>query len=102
MNSSRLALLLALLLVAFSSVLATAQTQTPPDPYKPVLDRLQAITTIPLKDWASQPAAMAHCEDASASAGPSSAVAVNADLTLPSCLRTKIELPKQSSGYSLD
>ena len=98
MNPSRLALLLA----AFSSLLATAQTQTPPDPYKPVLDRLQAITTIPLKDWASLPAAMAHCEDASASGGPSSPVAINADLSLPACLRSKIEIPKQSSGYSLD
>ena len=43
MNPSRLALLL----VAFSSLFAAAQTQTPADPYKPVLDRLQAITTIP-------------------------------------------------------
>src|SRR5215469_1482654 len=36
-------------LIAIS--LATAQPPTPVDPYQPVLDRLQAITTIPLDGW---------------------------------------------------
>src|ERR1035441_1153147 len=35
----------------------------PPDPYKPVLDRLQSITAIPLATWQAHAADMPHGED---------------------------------------
>src|SRR5271169_2740052 len=58
---------LRLLSVLLTSACAFAQTaSTPPDPYKPVLDRLQAITVIPLSSWQAHTADLAHGEDPAA------------------------------------
>ena len=91
----------AIFIVFFSSVFAVAQTQPTPDPYKPVLDRLQALTTIPLKDWSSTPATLAHCEQAGDSTAATATVAIDTELTLPTCVQRTIEIPKTWNGYSL-
>ena len=44
--------------------LTFAQTSPfPPDPYKPILDRLQSITVIPLPTWQAHAADLPHGED---------------------------------------
>ena len=90
-----------IVLIFTLSTIAAAQAQTPAEPYKPVLDLLQGITTLPVKDWSSQPAAMAHCEEAPASS-EAAPVAVGAELVLPACLHGSIEIPKQWNGYNLE
>src|SRR5664279_2151832 len=91
-----------LLFIALFALIAASRVnaQPPADPYKPVLDRLQAITTLPVKDWTSQPAAMAHCEEASDSPG-SPSVPVGTELVLPACLRVNVEIPGRLNGYAL-
>jgi len=52
-----------LLAVLLSVACAVAQTApATPDPYKPVLDRLQSITVIPLGTWQAHAADLAHGE----------------------------------------
>jgi len=55
-----LAVLLCLPLSAF-----TQDKNAPPDPHKPLLDRLQAISEVPLPEWRYHAADLAHGEDAS-------------------------------------
>jgi len=52
----------------FASLLSAgnslAQTKEPPDPYKPILDRLESILTLPLPEWRYHND-VAHAEDPS-------------------------------------
>ncbi len=58
---------LCLLAVLLTCACVFAQTASAPaDPYKPVLDRLQSITVIPLPSWQSHAADLAHGEDPAA------------------------------------
>ena len=54
----------ALLVSVLFAASAFAQSPaTPPDPYKPVLDRLQSITVVPLPTWQAHAADLPHGED---------------------------------------
>ena len=52
----------AVLLFSVAVRFTFAQPQPAPDPYKPVLDRLQAITTMPLEQWKMIEADLPHGE----------------------------------------
>jgi alpha-mannosidase len=79
-----------------------AQTPAkPPDPYKPVLDRLQVITTIPLPTWQIHAADLPHGEDAGLDASDWQQVKIKEDWKGSRWLRQTFEVPPQLNGYSL-
>ena len=94
---------LRLLAVLLTSACAFAQgTSTPPDPYKPVLDRLQSITVIPLASWQAHTADLAHGEDPAAlNTSGWTEVKLKEDWQGSRWLITKFEVPAQLNGYSL-
>jgi alpha-mannosidase len=72
------------------------------DPHKPALDRLQAITTIPLPDWQIHAADLAHGEDPALDASGWQTVKVRQDWQGSRWLRIAVELPAQLRRYNLD
>jgi len=88
-------------LVLLSSVIATAQSEPAADPYKPVLDQLQAITTVPLANWQIVKADMPHGENPPASLVAAQSVTLKQDLQLPIWLYQSVEVPPTLNGYSL-
>ena len=94
---------LRLLAVLLTSACAFAQTASaPPDPYKPVLDRLQSITVIPLSSWQAHAADLAHGEDPAAlNTSGWTEVKLKEDWKGSRWLITKFEVPAQLNGYSL-
>jgi alpha-mannosidase len=88
--------------VLFTSACALAQTvSAPADPYKPVLDRLQSITVIPLPNWQIHAADLAHGEDPALSTPDWQDVKLKQDWQGSRWLRQRFELPAQLNGYSL-
>ena len=98
MNPSRLALLF----VALSSVFSTAQTQPAADLYKPVLDRLQAITTMQLKDWSLGSGEVSHCENAPFIPKATLLISPGSEFSPPVCVSGSFQVPKQLQGYNLE
>jgi alpha-mannosidase len=95
-------LLPSLILVCLASVSVSAQsTETPSDPFKPTLDRLQSISEIPISSWSIHDADLAHGEDPSLDAAAWPAVKVGEDWQGSRWLRQDIEIPAQLNGYSL-
>ncbi len=84
-----------------SSALAVAQTQPPADPYKPVLDRLQAITTMPLDSWKVIGSDLPHGETPSGSLAEAKPVALKQNFQLPVWLYKSVEVPPALNGYSV-
>jgi alpha-mannosidase len=91
-----------IVIVAFSAI-AASQSHPPADPYKPVLDRLQAITTMPLSSWEFVGYGP-HCESRPAVTAMDVVIPVGKDIELPTCLHSRfsIEKPAVWKGYSLD
>jgi len=54
----------ALLAIFLSGGVCFAQTNNPPDPYKPILDRLESLQTVSLPEWRYHED-LAHPEDPS-------------------------------------
>src|SRR5271166_5875502 len=93
---------LRLLAVLFTSACALAQSASAPaDPYKPVLDRLQSITVIPLPVWQAHAADLAHGEDPAVTTSGWQEVKLKEDWQGSRWLRQTFEVPAQSNGYSL-
>ncbi|HTV57840.1 MAG TPA: glycoside hydrolase family 38 C-terminal domain-containing protein [Verrucomicrobiae bacterium] len=93
---------LSLLLIFFAAACASAQsTQPPPDPYKPVLDRLQSITSVPLSSWYVHDADLPHGEDPSLDASSWPQVKIGEDWQGSRWLRQTFEVPANLYGYSL-
>jgi alpha-mannosidase len=91
-----------LLLIAFTATLSSAQTPAvSPDPYKPVLDRLQAITTIPLTTWLSHDADLPHGEDPGLNTSGWQPMKIKEDWKGPRWLRYDFEMPALLNGYSI-
>jgi alpha-mannosidase len=91
-----------LLAVLLTSACAFAQTATtPPDPYKPIFDRLQSITVIPLPSWQIHAADLAHGEDPALSTSDWQSVKLKEDWQGSRWLRQTFEAPAQLNGYSL-
>ena len=91
-----------LLAVLLISACAFAQTATlPADPYKPVLDRLQSITVIPLPSWQAHAADLPHGEDPALATSDWQQVKLKEDWHGSRWLRQTFEVPAQLNGYSL-
>ena len=84
------------------SSFALAQSpSTPPDPYKPVLDRLQSITVIPLPTWQAHAADLPHGEDPAVIASDWQQVKLKEDWQGSRWLHQTFEVPAKLNGYSL-
>ena len=73
----------------------------PPDPYKPVLDRLQSITAIPLPAWQAHAADLPHGEDPALGISDWQQVKAKVDWKGSHWLRLTFEVPAQLNGYRL-
>jgi hypothetical protein len=79
-----------------------AQTPSvPPDPYKPVLDRLQSITVISLETWQAHAADLPHGEDPALTTSDWQSVKLKEDWQGSRWLRQTFDVPAQLNGYSL-
>ena len=93
---------LRVLVVLITCSCALAQTPSAvPDPYKPVLDRLQSITVIPLPTWQARVIDLAHGEVPAISASDWPQVKLKQDWQGSRWLRQTFEVPPQLNGYSL-
>ncbi len=93
---------LRLLAIVLTACCAFAQSSSaPPDPYKPVLDRLQSITVIPLATWQVHAADLPHGEDPALSTSDWQQVKLKEDWQGSRWLRQIFEVPAQLNGYSL-
>jgi alpha-mannosidase len=72
-----------------------------PDAYKPVLDRLQSITVIPLPTWQTHAADLPHGEDPALGTSDWQPVKLKEDWKGSRWLRLTYEIPAQLNGYSL-
>ena len=91
-----------MLAVVLLACFAFAQSPSaPPDPYKPVLDRLQSITVIPLPTWQTHAADLPHGEDPALSTSDWQPVKLKEDWKGSRWLRQTFEVPAQLNGYSL-
>src|SRR5271169_5168980 len=91
-----------LVLVTFVTASLFAQSSpAPADPYKPVLDCLQSITSIPLPAWQEHAADLQHGEDPALSTSDWQQVKVKEDWHGSRWLRQTLEVPAQLNGYSL-
>ncbi len=77
-----------------------ATSNAPADPYKPTLDRLQSLVTVPLPDWRFH-ADVPHPEDPSLNDADWQMVKVREEWeTGPRVLRRWIEIPEKINGYA--
>jgi alpha-mannosidase len=90
-----------LLCVLFAAVAFAQTTSTPPDPYKPVLDRLQSITVVPLATWQVHAADLPHGEDPALGTSDWQAVKLKEDWKGSRWLRLTFAVPAQLNGYRL-
>ena len=92
---------LALLVFSLSTDIAIAQTQPPPDPYKPLLDRLQSTTTLPLDAWKVITTDLPHGETPDSAMTEAKPLAMKQDLQPPVWLYATVEVPSALSGHSV-
>jgi len=97
---NRLAAIVAVCLF-FSIAICAAQTQTPADPYKPALDKLQAITTMPLDGWQMVGADLPNGETPGSAGSEAKTIALRQNLQLPVWLYQTVEIPQKLNGYSV-
>jgi alpha-mannosidase len=89
------------LFICFAAIFAGAQTWAPADPYQPVLDRLQAITTTPLDSWKRIPTDLPHGETPGSSLAYAKPAALKQNLQLPVWIYQNVEIPEALNGYSV-
>ncbi len=89
------------LLLVFVSFAVAQNPMQPPDPYKPVLDRLQAITIMPVQDWRHHDD-LAHPEDVKLTDADWPTLPFNKIYNDgPQVLRQTIDIPATLKGYDL-
>jgi alpha-mannosidase len=93
---------LGLLVLLITSAALAQSPSAPPDPYKPVLDRLQSITSIPLPTWQAHAADLPHEEHPALSTSDWLQVKLKEDWKGSRWLRLTFEVPAQLNGYSLE
>ena len=101
----------AVLFTSLAIISALAQTTAPADPYKAVLDRLQATTTLPLTKWKAINADVPHGEFSADAGSPQpnsgpvlsfpTQSAYQQSLPLPVWLYTSVDVPGASAGFSV-
>src|SRR5579863_7769621 len=78
-----------------------AETKEPADPYKPILDRLESIQTLPLPEWRYH-ADLAHPEDPSLSDADWPTMKIREEWkTGARDFRGSIEIPEKINGYAV-
>ena len=78
----------------------SGQANQPPDPYKPTLDRLESLTTLPLPDWRYH-ADIPHPEDPALKDSDWQQVKIHEGWKTGSrVLRRWIEIPEKMNGYA--
>src|SRR6266699_3602926 len=78
-----------------------AQTDKPPDPYKPILDRLESLQTVALPEWRYRED-LAHPEDPSLNDADWPVVKTGEEWkTGARVLRHVIEIPEKLNGYAV-
>src|SRR5580658_200534 len=93
--------LLALLAVGSGSAQQILPSQNASDPYKPTLDRLESLTTLPLSDWRFH-ADVAHPEEPSLDNSDWQTVKVGDKWSTGSrVLRRWVEIPEKIDGYAV-
>jgi alpha-mannosidase len=90
-----------LLPLLFSTLFVFAQAQLTPDPYAPVLDRLQSVSTRALNGWTVIPADLPHGEIPPSMPMNARGIDIGAEFQPPVWLYREIELPKQINGYDI-
>jgi len=95
-------LVAAVLLVPFLSAgVCFAQTDKPPDPYKPMVDRLESLQTVSLPEWRYHED-LAHPEDPSLNDADWPVVKTREEWkTGARVLRRLIEIPEKLNGYAV-
>jgi len=94
------ALLLLLSFFVLPSFAQIAPSNPPADPYKPTLDRLQSLVTLPLPDWRFHED-LPHPEDTTLNDADWHTVKVKEEWTTGSrVLRRWIEIPEKINGYA--
>jgi alpha-mannosidase len=93
-----------LLPVALFALIAAncVNAQPPADPYKPVLDRLQATSTLPLESWKVITTDLAHGETPDSALAEAKPLALKQDLSLPVWLYSTVDVPSELSGHSVN
>jgi alpha-mannosidase len=88
-------------LILLISLLATQLRAQTPDPYKPILDRLNSLTVQPISDWRFH-ADMPHPEDPSFEDSTWQSVKVDERWSSGArVLRRKVEIPPYLHGYAV-
>src|ERR1700732_2280304 len=92
------------LLALITARLVSAQQPSPSDktidPYRPTVDRLESLTTLPLSEWRFH-ADVPHPEDSSLSDSSWATVRVGDKWsTGPRVLRRWVEIPDKINGYA--
>src|SRR5260370_30197590 len=78
-----------------------AQPKGPPDPYKPILDRLESILALPLPEWRYH-ADVAHPEDSSLSDADWPTMKIHEEWkTGARVFRGSLEIPEKINGYAV-
>ena len=83
-----------------ASVVGQESPPSGPDPFKPALDRLQALTTLALPDWRFHDD-VAHPEDTLLNDSAWELLQAGADWHGPRVLRRWIEVPEKIEGYAV-
>ena len=95
------AFLLALSILVPSAVAADAATTEAVDPYKPILDRLESLSTLPVPDWQFH-SDVPHPEDPALDVSSWETIKVDEKWSSGSrVFRRTIEIPEKLNGYSL-
>ena len=90
-----------LLSVLFAASAFAQSPSAPSDPYKPVLDRLQSITVVPLPAWQAHAADLPHGEDPAINTSDWQQVKPKEDWKGSRWLRLTFAVPAQLNGYRL-
>ncbi len=90
-----------IMLLVSSALFAIAQNPATADPYKLVLDRLQAATTMPLEQWKIIQGDAPHGETPAAPIANTNVNLFKQDLSLPVWLYANVEVPPALNGYSV-
>jgi alpha-mannosidase len=103
LSPTRVRCFLSAMVFLFASPAGFAQSLVapPPDPYKPALDRLQSVTTIPLPSWRIHAADLPHGEDPALGIAEWPQVKVNEDWEGSRWLAQTFEIPALLDGYNL-
>jgi len=87
--------------ILFPNGTALAQTNQPPDPYKPIVDKLESLQTLPLSEWRYH-SDMPHPEDPSVNDADWPTVKLREEWKMgPRVLRRTIEIPEKLNGYKV-